>query len=90
MELSYTEDEVCRNFPEVLEQVRAGNTVVVTRAGETVAEISFPRGKMAPGETRMEYLERTGQLSKTDGKWSGPKNRVRIEGALERFLKERG
>ena len=90
MEIEYTDAEVVANFSEVIQHVRAGKTIVVLCDGEPWAEIRLAKGKTVPGETRTEYLERTGQLSKTDVKWSGPKTVVRIEGALERFLKERG
>ena len=90
MEIIYKDDEVCRNFPEVLQHVREGKTVVVTHCGEPVAEISLPRGEMAPGETRMEYLERTGQLIPAKNPNADFPKADKAEGALERFLKERG
>lgn len=89
MEITYTDAEVCSNFPEVLQHVKAGKTVIVTCDGEPVAEIRLTKGKTVPGETRVEYLERTGQLMPTKERWNPPPG-VRVEGALERFLKERG
>ena len=89
MEVKYTDAEAAANFPEVLQQVRAGKTVVIICDGEAVAEISLPKDQKVPGETRHEYLLRTGQLRTTDAKWNPPPG-VRVEGALERFLKERG
>lgn len=90
MKVEYTDTEASANFPEVLQQVRAGKTVVIISNGEAVAEISLPKDQKVPGETRHEYLLRTGQLRPAkDPKAEFPKG-VRVEGALERFLKERG
>ncbi len=89
MEIEYTDAEVVAKFPEVMQHVRAGKTIVVLCDGEPWAEIRLAKGKTVPGETRTEYLERTGQLTKSDVKWNPPKG-VRVEGALDRFLEERG
>lgn len=90
MKVEYTDAEAAANFPEVLQHVRAGKTVVVICDGEAVAEISLPKNQKVPGETRHEYLLRTGQLRPAkDPKTEFPEG-VRAEGALERFLKERG
>ena len=89
MEIEYTDDEIVANFPEVMQHVRAGKTVVVLCDGEPWAEIRLAKGKKAPGETRTEYLERTSQLSKSEGKWNPPPG-IRVEGGLDRFLEERG
>ncbi len=89
MDIEYTDAEICAKFPEVMQHVRAGKTVVVLCDGEPWAEIRLAKGKTVPGETRHEYLLRTGQLTPADVKWNPPPA-VRVEGALERFLKERG
>ena len=88
-DIEYTDAEICAKFPEVMQHVRAGKTVVVLCDGEPWAEIRLAKDKTVPGETRHEYLLRTGQLTPTDVKWNPPPG-VRVEGALERFLKERG
>ena len=89
MEIEYTDAEVVANFPEVMQHVRAGKTIVVLCDGEAWAEIRLAKDKTVPGETRTEYLERTGQLSKPGGKWNPPPG-IRVEGGLDRFLEERG
>ena len=89
MEIEYTDAEVVANFSEVIQHVRAGKTIVVLCDGEPWAEIRLAKGKTVPGETRTEYLERTGQLSKSEGKWNPPPG-IRVEGGLDRFLEERG
>lgn len=90
MKVEYTDAEAAANFPEVLQHVRAGKTVVVICDGEAVAEISLPKNQKVPGETRHEYLLRTGQLRPAINPKSEFPEGVRVEGALERFLKERG
>ena len=62
--------------------------MIVLCDGEPWAEIRLPKDKTIPGETRREYLVRIGVLSPAKGKWNPPPG-VRVEGALERFLKER-
>ena len=89
MEIEYTDSEVAANFPEVMQHVRAGKTIIVLCDGEPLAEIRLAKGKKVPGESRTEYLERTGQLIRSDVKWNPPKG-VRVEGGLDRFLEERG
>ena len=89
MEIEYTDAEVVANFPEVMQHVRAGKTVVVLCDGEPWAEIRLAKGKSVPGETRTEYLERTGQLMPATEPWGFPEG-VRVEGGLDRFLEERG
>ena len=89
MEIEYTDSEVAANFPEVMQHVRAGKTVVVLCDGEPTAEIRLAKGESVPGETRTEYLERTGQLIPAKGKWNPPAG-VRVKGGLDRFLEERG
>ena len=89
-DIEYTDAEICAKFPEVMQHVRAGKTVVVLCDGEPWAEIRLAKGKTVPGETRHEYLLRTGQLTPAkDPNAAFPKG-IRVEGALERFLKERG
>ena len=89
MEIEYTDDELVARFPEVMQHVRAGKTVVVLCDGEPWAEIRLAKGKTVPGETRIEYLERTGQLMPAKERWNPPPG-VRVEGGLDRFLEERG
>lgn len=88
--VEFSEVEAGANFAEVLRLVRAGRRVVVVCDGEAVAEVGLPRGQRAEGEGWHEYLARTGQLQPAiDPKAEFPEG-VRVEGALERFLKERG
>ena len=89
MEIEYTDAEVAANFSEVMQHVRAGKTVVVLCDGEPWAEIRLAKDKTVPGETRTEYLERTGQLMPAKEQWNPPPG-IRVEGGLDRFLEERG
>ena len=66
MEIEYTDDEIVANFPEVMQHVRAGKTVVVLCDGEPWAEIRLAKGKTVPGETRTEYLERDGAIGASE------------------------
>ena len=91
MEIEYTDDDIVANFPEVMQHVRAGKTVIVLCDGEPWAEIRLAKGKTVPGETRTEYLERTGQLEPAKNLKGPPIIPVaRVEGGLDRFLEERG
>ena len=89
--IEYTEAEIGAKFPEVMQHVRAGKTVIVLCDGEPWAEIRLPKDKTVPGETRREYLVRIGAVTPASGEWKwDPPPGGRVEGALERFLKERG
>ena len=64
MEIEYTDAEVAANFPEVMQHVRAGKTVVVLCDGEPWAEIRLAKGKKVPGESRYDELGRIDNSSK--------------------------
>ena len=88
--IGYTEAEIAAKFPEVMQHVRAGKTVIVLCDGEPWAEIRLPKDKTVPGETRMKYLERIGAVIPAQNSNAAFPNGIRVEGALERFLNERG
>ena len=90
MEITYTETEIAAKFPEVMQHVRAGKTVIVLSNGEPWAEIRLPKDKTVPGETRMQYLERIGAVIPAKTPNADFPEGIRVEGALDRFLKERG
>ncbi len=89
MEIEYTDDEIVANFPEVMQHVRAGKTVIVLCDGEPWAEIRLAKGRKVPGESRYDELLRTGQLMPATEPWGFPEGE-RVEGGLQRFLEERG
>ena len=91
MEIEYTDDEIVANFPEVMQHVRAGKTVVVLCDGEPWAEIRLAKGKKVPGESRYEELVRRG-IAQPPEIQEGPPviPAERVEGGLDRFLEERG
>ena len=89
MEIEYTDDEVVAKFPEVMQHVREGKTVIVLCGGEPWAEIRLAKGKSVPGESRTEFLGRTGQLMPAKERWNPPPG-VRVEDGLDGFLEERG
>ena len=87
--IEYTEAEIGAKFPEVMQHIREGKTVIVLCDGEPWAEIRLPKDKTVPGETRMEYLERIGAVIPAKNPNAAFPDGIRAEGALERFLKER-
>ena len=87
--IEHTEAEIGAKFPEVMQHVRAGKTVIVMCEGEPWAEIRLPKDKTVPGETRMEYLERIGAVIPAKNPNAPFPDGIRVDGALERFLKER-
>ena len=87
--IEYNEAEIGEKFAEVMQHVRAGKTVIVLCDGEPWAEIRLPKNKTVPGETRMEYLERIGAVIPAKNPNAEFPDGIRVEGALERFLKER-
>ena len=89
MEIEYTDAEVVANFPEVIQHVRAGKTIIILCDGEPWAEIRLAKGKKVPGESRYDELVRTGQIMPATEPWSFPEGQ-RVEGGLDRFLEERG
>ena len=91
MEIEYTDAEVVANFPEVMQHVRAGKTVIVLCDGEPWAEIRLAKGKKVPGESRYDELVRRGEAWPPENTKGPPILSVeRVEGGLDRFLEERG
>ena len=91
MEIEYTDSEVVANFPEVMQHVRAGKTIVVLCDGEPWAEIRLAKGKKVPGESRYDELVRLGVIQPPEITEGPPILSVeRVEGGLDRFLEERG
>ena len=48
--IEYTEAEVGAKFPEVMQHIRAGKTVIVLCDGEPWAEIRLPKDKTFPAK----------------------------------------
>ena len=99
MAVAYTESEFQARFPEALNRAQEGETVVITRDGEPVAElrpIKRDEGgeETAPeNETMEERLERM-RRDRTLVPSGYPPKPFRLgkpsPGALARFLEERG
>ncbi len=91
MKITYTDDEARQKFHEVLQHVREGNIVIVTCGGDPMAEIRLieQEEESMTNEEWLAELERRGELVPAKEHWNPPKG-IRVKGALERFLKERG
>ena len=101
MAVAYTESEAQARFPEALNRAREGETVVITRDGEPVAELRpmkrEKRGEESASESqtmeeRLEEMRRKGTLGTARSKrpWSSFKtSEPPVPGALQRFLDQR-
>ncbi len=101
MAVAYTESEFQAQFPEALNRAQEGETVVITRDGEPVAELRPIKRDEGGEETapenetmeeRMERMRRKGTLSPESSKqfWRSFKPTERVPGGLQRFLEGRG
>ena len=101
MAVAYTESEAQARFPEALNRAREGDTVVITRDGEPVAELR-PMKREKRGEEsapESQTLEEGAEEMLRDGTreamssqefWRSFKPVANVSGALQRFLEERG
>lgn len=94
MAIEYTESEFQARFPEALNRAQEGETVVITRDGEPLAELR-PIKRDAGGEeneTMEERLERMRRMNPAKSKqsWSSLKPVAHVPGGLQRFLEARG
>ena len=90
MGVLYSAYEAKARFAEVLRHVREGRTVTVSYRGEPVAEVRpLPQGDETI-EERLDELERRGALSRSSGPRKPFEAVCTQEGALARFLAERG
>ena len=90
MTIKYSIDEIKARFSEVLRLVRQVHTVTVTQRGEPMAEIRPIQQNRTTIEERLDDLERRGVLVRSDAPGNPLKPVARREGALERFLADRG
>lgn len=93
MAIAYTESEFQARFPEALNRAQEGETVVIAREGEPVAELR-PIKRDEDGEeneTMEERLERMRRMNPARSKesWSSFKPVAHVPGGLQRFLDER-
>lgn len=89
MPATYSTYEAKTRFSEILRKVRAGQVVLVSYHGRTVAEIR-PVAEERTFEQRMERLAAESLLVSPRGKQRPPlRPVVRRPGALERFLASR-
>ena len=100
MTIAYTESEAQARFPEALNRVREGETVVITCEGEPVAELRPIKRKTDGEETapenqtmeeRIAEMRRRGTLSpkRPNQSRSSLKPVARVPGGLQRFLEGR-
>lgn len=85
----YSTYEAKSRFSEVMRKVRAGQRVVVTYRGQSVAEIRpLPSGptRLADSVARLEAEGLITPALEGTGEWEPV---ARREGALERFLEDR-
>ena len=86
----YSTYEAKARFSEIIRQVRAGKTIMVSYRGEPVAEVRPITPKPATIEERLEALERRGVLVRSTTPKQPITTVARRPGALKRFLAERG
>lgn len=96
MAAAYTESEAQARFPEALNRVREGETVVITRDGEPVAELRPIKRKKRGEESAPESQtleERTQEMLREGSLVPARSNRpwrpvANVPGALQRFLED--
>lgn len=86
----YSTYEAKARFSEILRQVRAGKTIMVSYRGKPVAEIRPIAPEPTTIEERLEELERRGVLVRSTAPAEPITTVARRPGALKRFLAERG
>ncbi len=90
MAITYSVYEAKARFSEVIRQVRAGKTVIVSYRGEPVAEIRSIAHQPRPTlDERLRDLERRGSLVRSATARRTFEPVERRPGALSRFLAER-
>lgn len=86
---TYSTYQAKARFSEILRQVRAGDSVLITYRGTEVAEIR-PITSDETVEARLERLEKAGVLTRAAAAGATPlRPLAQRPGALERFLESR-
>ena len=99
MVAAYTESEAQARFPEALNRAREGDTVVITREGDLVAELRPIKRKKRGDETAPEsqtveegaeemLREGTRETVSSQEFWRSFKPVANVPGALQRFLED--
>ena len=86
----YSTYEAKARFSEIMRQVRAGKTIMVSYRGKPVAEVRPIAPEPTTIEERLEELERRGVLVRSTAPAEPITKVARRPGALKRFLAERG
>jgi len=86
----YSTYEAKARFSEIIRQVRAGKTIMVSYRGKPVAEVRPIAPEPTTIEERLEELERRGVLVRSTAPAEPITTVARRPGALKRFLAERG
>ena len=90
MVTTYSTYDAKAKFSEVIRRVRDGETVIVSYRGDPVAEIKPIEQPKTSLEDHLNDLEHRGELIRLRGPRKGFKPLGRRQGALKRFLEERG
>ncbi|MXW63218.1 MAG: type II toxin-antitoxin system prevent-host-death family antitoxin [Bacteroidetes bacterium SB0662_bin_6] len=89
MPIIYSAYEAKARFSEVLRQVRAGKTITISYRGEPVAEIRPLQTSPVMLDERLDELEQSGILVRSDEPRQPLCAVERRPGALDRFLAKR-
>ncbi len=88
MAKTYSTYQAKARLSELLERVRKGESITITRRGEPIAELRPIEREQDSLDARLKELERRGVLIPATGK-SVWKPLARRPGGLRRFLQER-
>jgi prevent-host-death family protein len=88
MEVVYSTYDAKAKFSEILRRVRAGQRVLITYRGETVAEVR-PIGDGGGIEDRLRRAEGSGTVSERAERRGQLRPLAKREGGLRRFLESR-
>lgn len=85
---SYSVDEAKAKLREILRRVKQGRSVTISEHGHEIARV-VPIAKKDSLESRLDYLEKTGQLTRATGTAAEIRPIANKPGALRRFLRSR-
>lgn len=85
---SYSVDEAKTKLGEILRRVKRGRSVTISERGREIARV-VPIAKQDSLESRLDYLEKTCQLTRATGTVKDIRPIAHKPGALRSFLRSR-
>jgi prevent-host-death family protein len=85
---SYSVDEAEAKLREILRRVKQGRSITISERGREIARV-VPITKQNSLESRLDYLEETGQLTRASATVADIRPIAHKPGALRRFLRSR-